>query len=127
MLESMLSNIENELKRKNLIDDDDIEILIEEYFRYLSENSYLRAGKIMEKIDCDVNLAYKIITEIESLGYVKPVYSLYCGNCRQEQTKEYEAFTDVPDEALCQTLDCDLELNSKNDLLILFKVMYSND
>jgi len=123
----MLLNIEKKLRESNLIDLDEVQIILNGYLKHLSNNSYLRAGKIMEKIDCDVNLAYKLITLIEDLGYVRPVYSLYCNGCRQEQTKEYEVYTDVPKEAVCQTVDCDLDLNFKNDLLVLFKVVYSDD
>lgn len=89
---------------------------------------YFENGKIIiparwkTVLNVDILTSYKILDDISKLGYLKPIFEIYCNSCHKSNNIIVDNIVEFNKE-IKNCHECNHELNFLEDTIRLYKVI----
>ena len=87
-----------------------------------------KVGKIIypatlkTKLNIEILVAYKILDDVAKLGYITPVFEVYCSKCQESNNVIVKNIVDF-NEQIGNCNECNHELSFLDDTIRLYRVI----
>ena len=90
--------------------------------KYFKNGNIIIPKKWQTVLNVDILTAYKILDYISRLGYLKPVFEIYCSRCHKSNNLIVDNLVEF-NEKIDNCNECNHELNFLEDAIRLYKVI----
>ncbi len=90
--------------------------------KYFKNGNIIIPKKWQTVLNVDILTAYKILDYISRLGYLKPVFEIYCSSCHKSNNLIVDNIVEF-NEKIDNCNECNHELNFLEDAIRLYKVI----
>lgn len=120
MLQNILLQVSENLKKTSDLNEKQIEILIKK-MRLWKKNTIVYPSNIKSALYIDYKKTYYILNKIKDMGILDYSYELYCSKCEKFLDKSFDTLNELPKEIYC---DEQHKLNPFSDVIVVYKVIY---
>lgn len=103
MLQETLLVMKNNLEKFNnentLVTEEKINNIVT-YFSNFKKGSFISPMKFISCTGIDIDKGYNILTCLEELRFIEPIFQVYCHECNNFQKEYYLTLVEIPDEEL---------------------------